>query len=278
MRCSYLLFLIATMVLLSCKKENAAPIPPPSDPPTQPAPAVLLKDITIPNLPSPFYHFEYNTAGRVSFVSFASDFNRYDVTYNGDRINEMRNNIIVNKDRLQYFYDNEGRVSSVNVTDSMGLVYKKIYLSYNGQQLIKLEREQKSNPGFITEKTMTMLYHNDGNLFEIRDYRPPNPLNGQPEFTYIDRFEQYDNKINTDGFILFHNEFFEHLVLLPGIKLQKNNPGRLTRTGDGVNYQIDYTYTYNNMNAPLTKNGDGLWLNGATAGQRFQTHNVFTYY
>ena len=97
-----LLFVITAFVLVSCKKEKyTSPVSPSPDPVI---PAVLLKDIKIPNLPSPYYHFEYDTAGKVVFVSFASDFTRYNVVYNGGRISEMKNNIIVNKDRLQYSY------------------------------------------------------------------------------------------------------------------------------------------------------------------------------
>jgi len=73
-------------------------------------------------------------------------------------------------------------------------------------------------------------------------------------------------ELNVDGFSLIHNEFFDHLFLLHGVQLQKNNPGKETRTGDGVNYTVDYTYTYDSRNAPLTKKGDLLMLNGATGG------------
>jgi hypothetical protein len=46
--------------------------------------------------------------------------------------------------------------------------------------------------------------------------------------TTVDLFEQYDNKVNVDGFSLIHDDFFDHLVLLPGVQLQKGNPGRQT--------------------------------------------------
>ena len=65
-----------------------------------PPPAVLLKDIVVPNLPSPYYHFEYDATGRVSAASFASGFTQYQVTYQGDQISELRNNTLGNQDRL----------------------------------------------------------------------------------------------------------------------------------------------------------------------------------
>src|SRR5512147_2502260 len=69
-------------------------------PPPPPATTTGLRDVMHSSLPSPYYHFEYDSTGRVTFVSFASDFTRYDVSYAGGRISEMRNNILVNHDRL----------------------------------------------------------------------------------------------------------------------------------------------------------------------------------
>ncbi len=57
----------------------------------------MLKEIVIPLTPTPQYYLEYDPAGKPIFVSFASDFTRYDIVYNGDRVSGMRNNIAVNK-------------------------------------------------------------------------------------------------------------------------------------------------------------------------------------
>ncbi|HEX3167771.1 MAG TPA: hypothetical protein VHQ93_15990, partial [Chitinophagaceae bacterium] len=103
-------------------------------------------------------------------------------------------------------------------------------------------------------------------------------FNGQTDAVFTDRFEKYDNKINVDGFGLLHNEFFDHLVLLPGVQLQKNNPGKETRTGNAENYAVNYIYTYNEKNLPLTKKGNLTILTGNNAGQQFETNSVFSYY
>jgi len=269
-----LLFIMMVVGLFSCKKERY--ITPDSPSPDPANPSALLKNIVIPNLPSPYYHFEYDTAGKVVFVSFASDFTRYDVVYNGGRISEMKNNIIVNKDRLQYSYDNEGRIDTVAYADSTGLVYTRLNLIYDGKTLIEINRERKSGSMFIIDKTLTMSYYPDGNLLDLTYHYLP--FNGQAEATYNDRFEQYDNKINVDAFGLIHNEFFDHLVLLPGIELQKNNPGKESRTGDAQNYTVDYTYTYNDKKLPLRKKGNLLILSGNNSGRRFETNSVFSYY
>jgi hypothetical protein len=272
MRHRYLFLFIATALLSSCKKEKLK-----IDPPTLPPPAtVLIKDILINHLPSPFYHFEYNAAGKVTFVSYSSDLLRYDVIYDGDKISEMRNNILVNKDRLQYFYDNAGKVNAVWYVDSTGLVYTRINLTYDGTKLIKLERERKIGSDFIVDKIITMLYHPDGNLLDLTVYRPA--MAGQIESMVNDRYEQYDNKINAQGFSLLHEEFFDHFIFLPGVQLQKNNPGKETRTGDGDNYKVDYAYTYNDRSAPLTRSGDFVFTSGSNAGQRFQLSSIYTYY
>ena len=269
----YLLFVIAIFVLISCKKEKYIS---PVIPPAPVIPKVFLKDVVIPRLPSPYYHFEYDATGKVSFVSFASDFTRYDVIYNGDRISEMKNNILVNKDRLHYSYDNSGRVGTIEYADSTGLVYTRLNLSYDGKKLIKMDRERKSGGGFIVDRTLTMSYYPDDNLLELTYHYLP--FNGQPDATYTDRFGNYDNKINVDGFGLLHNEFFDHLILLPGVQLQKNNPGKESRTGNAENYTVDYTYTYNDKDLPMTKKGNLIFLTGNNMGQQFETNSIFSYY
>ena len=188
----------------------------------------------------------------------------------------MRNDILVNKDRIQYIYDDSGNVTNVNYTDSTGVLYTRLDFTYNSGTLAKIERERKLGGDFIIDKTMTMTYHPDGNLFELTYHYWP--VNGMTENIYTDRFEQYDSKINVDEFDLIHNEFFDHLVILPGIHLQKNNPQKETRTGDAQNYVVDYTYTYNSRNQPLNKKGSLLFLNGSNAGQRFETNSIYSYY
>ena len=271
----FLLLVIIVTMLVSCKKEKEI-IDLPS-PPTVLSQTVLIKDVVLSHLPSPFYHFEYNATGKVTFVSYASDFFRYDVIYDGDRISEMRNNILVNKDRLQYFYDKENRVTAVNYTDATGLVYIKTNLTYDGSRLIKLERERKLAANFIIDKTITMTYYADGNLHDRTVHYPA--MVGQPEVTFSDRFEQYDGKINAQGFSLLHDdEFFDHFVFLPEVVLQKNNPGKQTRIGDGDNFTVDYTYTYNDSHAPITRSGDFVYTSGPTIGQRILLSSTYTYY
>jgi hypothetical protein len=62
------------------------------------------------------------------------------------------------------------------------------------------------------------------------------------------------------------------------VRLQKGNPAKHSRTGDGLHFRVDYRYTYDDRNRPLTKTGELTLLNGPDAGLRFQTNSVFSYY
>lgn len=238
--------------------------------------AVLLKDVVVTNLPSPYYHFEYEPAGRIRRISFASGFVIYDVLYQGGRIAELRNNTAGNMDRLQYVYDAAGRVETVNYVDPTGTAFARVRLTYDGDKLSKLDRERKLQAGFTIEKTMSFSYYADGNLQEIVDHRPA--INGQEASTTVDRFEQYDGNINVEAFGLIHNDFFDHVVLLPNVRLQKGNPAREIFTGGSVNYRFDYTYTYDDHKRPLIKAGTATILNGPEAGRTFPLHTAFSYY
>ena len=259
------------IVCSSCDKDDdVIPQPPPQNPP-----AVLLKEITIPNLPSPYYHFEYTDSGMIDKALYASGLRSYDVIYSGTKIAEMKSTHIINKDRLKYVYDNGGKIAVIEYNNEDGTVYKRAFLAFQGNQLQNMEWERKENAGFAVERTLSFVYQSDGNVLEMTDHR--HPVSGQDEATYVSRYEQYDTKLNVDGFSLVH-ENNDHLLLLPGVVFQKNNPSKLIFTGTGANYTIDYTYTYNDKNAPLTKLGDAVFTAGPNTGQKFKTSESFSYY
>ena len=274
MRYRYSTLLILAAAISACKDEPGPTAPTPPVPTPSP---VLLRDIVIPNLPSPYYHFEYDPAGRVSSLSFASEFFTYDVRYENDRISEMRNITLATGTRLVYVYDDANRVSLVRYVDSNGATFTLLVFSYDGQKLTGIERDRRVEGGFIIDKTVSLSYYADGNLRDLTEHRPA--IEGlQTETTTVDHFEQYDGKINVDGFSLIHDEFFDHKVLLPAVQLQKGNPARQTHTGDGTNYSVDFSYTYDERNRPLAKTGALTFLNGADAGKTFQTLSVFSYF
>jgi hypothetical protein len=174
-------------------------------------------------------------------------------------------------------YDDAGRVAAIKETDEGGVVFTILFFTYAGDKLVELERDRRVTGGFIIDKTMSFSYYPDGNLLELTDHRPA--IDGQqPETTVIDRFEQYDSGINVDAFGLIHNDFFDHLVLLPGVQLQKSNPRRVIRTGDADNYTVDYSFFYDGVNRPREAIGDLIFTTGPNAGQHFQVASVFSYY
>src|SRR6478735_7078791 len=131
----------------SCDKDDdVIPQPPPQNPP-----AVLLKEITIPNLPSPYYHFEYTDSGMIDKALYASGLRSYDVIYSGTKIAEMKSTHIINKDRLKYVYDNGGKIAVIEYNDEGGVVYKRAFLAFQGNQLQNMEWERKENAGFAVE-------------------------------------------------------------------------------------------------------------------------------
>ena len=245
--------------------------------PVPPAPAVELQDLVVPNLPSPFYHFEYDSAGRIRHASFASGFTSYDVVYTNGRISALLNNAVGNQDKLAYSYDQSGHAVEIDYIHPNGVTYVVVTLAYDGAHLARLDRKRSIGADFVLDKSMTFSYGPGGNLSEITVHHPA-IAGTQDETTTFDRFSEYDANVNVDSFSLIHDEFFDHLILLPGVQIQKGNPAKETFTGDGQNYTWDYSYVYDAKNRPIAKNGVLRYTNGPDAGKTFQTQTVFSYY
>ena len=78
--------MIITVIAIACHKN----------PVSQPAPPIVtpvlkVKDINEKNLPSPFYHFEYDDSGKITLAGYSSSLRIYDVNYNGSHIESMEN-------------------------------------------------------------------------------------------------------------------------------------------------------------------------------------------
>lgn len=269
-RIAFACLVLSMAIVLSCNKDSGSTTPPPSQ-----QPALLLKEITVPNLPSPYYYFEYTSSGQVDNALFAGGLRTYDLVYNGNKLSEMKSTHVINKDRLLYEYNAAGKITVIQYINEDNITYKRALFDFAGDKLQSIEWERKDNAGYILERTLSFVYRQDGNLLNMTDHRLP--FSGQTEASYESLFEQYDTKLNADGFSLLHDNN-DHLLILPGVILQQNNPGRLVFTGTGNNYTIDYNYTYNDKNAPLTKKGDAVFTSGPAAGQRFETNAAFSYY
>jgi len=265
-----MLLAITMIASLSCHKG--------SDPKPTPNPDVIrLKDVNIAHLPSPYYHFEYDAAGLITAASFSDSMGFYDVLYSVNKnISQMRNKYPANKDVLDYTYDN-GDVSIITITDRNGVKYRRAFLDYTPtHQLKSIEWELKADAGFSPETTLELSYLPDGNLRDIVTHYFA--LGNQTAATFTTTYSDYDDKKNVDAFSLLHPDQFHHLFLLPGVKIQLNNPRKEVRTGDGVHYQVDYTYTYDAANRPVIQNGDFQWTSGSDNGKHTQLHSDYSYY
>ena len=156
-------------------------------------------------------------------------------------------------------------------------VFTRLALTYVGEKLASLERQRLLSGTFVVNKTMA--------VFLLPRRQPgeahralPGDRGLQPEATTFDRFEQYDGKINVDGFGLLHDEFFDHLVLLPGVQLQKGTRrGSPTReTATTTRSTTSTATTAWTVLSPLRETF--VYLTGPDAGKHFQTRSVFTYY
>jgi hypothetical protein len=153
-----------------------------------------------------------------------------------------------------------------------------VFFTYEGNQIKEIEWDHKEgNTGFLIDRTLSFTYYADGNVKTITERRPP--IAGSPESLTIKTFEQYDDKINVDDFSLIHDGIHDHLFLLEGFRLQKNNPKNEKLSVNGTDlYTVAFSYTYNTDNTPSHKAGDFVYLSGQYAGQRFQTNSFYSYY
>jgi len=261
----------AICLAAGCGDATSAPEPKP------PVTTTFLEDVVVPNLPSPYYHFEYDADGVMRRASFASGLLVYDLAYERGRLTSQQNTV-GGHEQLAYAYNDFGRVALVEYKHADGTVYVQVTLVYNGEQLARLERRRRLPNGDLElNKEMTFTYYADGNVREITTHTPE--IAGlQSNMTYTDLYENYDHKVNVDAFSLLHAEFFDQLVLLPDVVLQKGNARRVTRTGDAENYVVDYTYTYDGSGRPLTQTGSLTFTSGQNSGQQFQTQASYTYY
>lgn len=261
-------------LLLSCRKGKDMSPGVPANPAS--FVALKLKDIQIAGLPSPYYHFEYRENKYISAFSFSGGL-LYDLTYTGDHLTSMNRIDGAGRGNISYSY-HDNKLSAITVADA-GIIYRRAFLRYYPSgQLQKIEWELKpANGSFAEEESYTFTYYPDGNLKEVlQQYFSVGQL---PEVTFTDRYENYDNKRNVDGFTLMEPGRLRIPVLIPGISLQINNPGRIVRTGGAaLTYEVNYTYTYDNAGKPLTKTGDFVYTSGPDAGQHYELRTNYSYY
>jgi hypothetical protein len=183
---------------------------------------------------------------------------------------------VQNNNSLLYSYSNK-QVSEINeFSEQTGNKILSYRLSYNSlHQLAEIrgfEFATNSN-GHLFEKSI-LTYLADCNPSSIDSYFDLSGERLTLETTY--RFSNYDNKTNVDDFYLV-KEFVDTYLSLPQVKLQKNNPLKREINGVQNDYEITYTYDFEN-NLPVRKAGMMKQTRGSGSGQTLQITNQFNYY
>jgi hypothetical protein len=273
-----LLCLTALLVLfVSCKKyhDNPGTNIPPVNTPENTAPR--LKDMIVNRLPSPYYHFDYDDSGKIIGTNYQSGLRIYTVSYTDKKISQMENIIEPVRDRLEYIYDN-GKVIQVNIINRNNINYRRAFMSYNSSnKLARLYWEVLDNGGFSSEQMLVFTYHPDGNLKKLENTTfAVGPLT---DGTFIETYDNYDDKVGAEGFNFLLPLPQNHLILLPDVKIMVNNPRHVVRTGTGtVDYTIDYQYTYDDKGRPIAKAGDFVFTDGNNVGQHTALSTTYSWY
>ncbi len=263
-----LIALAGLLMITACEKDmDTAPSSPvlPDDKRT-----ILLKDVVEQGMPSPYFHFDYDS-GYASHISFASGFFQYDVKYNDKRVASMTNR--PDGAKLTYFYS-EGKVARIR-KEVFGLLMWSYEMKYTNNQLNEVKWYRHHTAGdSILERKMELFYRPDGNLSMYKNYmRTPG---AEPALVQTVIFTNYDNGKNVDDFYLYKS-FFEDLLYLPQVKLQKNNPGMVRILGDQNDFEIEYVYTYQD-GLPVQKKGTFRQTRGNGPGGITHLLTTYTYY
>lgn len=265
------LIIMSCMFLHACKKNNDQyPDPPPHDSGTK---VGKLKDLVAEHLPSPFYHFDYTDKGITTDISFASGLLNYKLSYKNGKLDKMTN--IFNRDVLFYYY-NGSQVKFIRNIKPNGRVVWNYSFEYNaGNQLTEVRWYRFNDAG--TDSTLlrksTLEYFADGNLSQYEDYRN---TTGPLEWSGRYEFSDYDGGTNVDDFSVL-KDFFDNVLYLPGVRLQKNNPRKLFITSLVNDYDITYTWTYQN-NLPVNKSSKFILLRGSGSKDPVIAGTTYSYY
>lgn len=265
------LFFALILIGFSCKK-NPPVIPDPVEEPQ----AFRLKELSYQGLPSPYYQFSYAANGQLQGFSWKGGARVFALTYTNNRIIKIERTDPGSKISVDYQYTGT-RLASLSYRNAAGEIYKRAFLAYLPTgQLGEIEWEIKTDAGYVTQCILTYEYHPDGNLKQREELMTDIP-GVQQGHLFVDAFSDYDETVNTDAFVWLQPED-EIPAPMPGIVLQLNNPRKLVRSGNGVNYTMDFVFHFGPGKIPLYRLGKGLFLTGTSAGQTFENNSNFSYY
>jgi hypothetical protein len=128
--------------------------------------------------------------------------------------------------------------------------------------------------GDIVKKAL-LSYFPDNNLSALQRYSLT--ASGDLTPSTLFQFSDYDNGLNVDDFYMVE-DFFDTFLFLPRVKLQKNNPRHGKITGLVSEFDLSYTYQYNDKNLPTSIAETSLQTKGPNPGESQVFTNQFTYY
>jgi hypothetical protein len=269
--------IVLTILITVCSflhgcKKTVCPLEPP--PPEEPKTKVgKLKEIVAQNLPNPMYHFDYTDSGITTDINFASGFFIYRLNYVNGRLDRMINSF--NNNAMVYTYSN-GRVTSIrDMTPDGRLLWNYSFDYSTGNQLKEVRWYRFNNAGtdsFLLRKVI-LEFRTDGNLAWFEDYRN---TTGVLEWEQKIEYTNYDKERNVDDFSVL-KEFFDNLLYLPGVRLQKNNPGSELITSTQNTYEITNTWQYQN-GRPIQKMAKVVQVRGNDVGDLGDYSTNYSYY
>lgn len=269
--------MMVMLIIASCSKKVEEPLPPPAPaPPATDKSFIQLKDVIIDHLPSPYFHFIYNDSGYVTSLDFASGLFKYELAYTDNRVTKMTD---TNNDYFLSYQYIDGDVSSIkhinNRTGKPEWHYAFTY--YNKHQLSEIRwfGFENNNKDSTLERVVQLAYYPDGELSVFYEFRKN--LDGYVIWSRTVTFEDYDQRINVDGFYLL-KDFFDDVLFLPQVWLQRRNPERVTSTSAAEDYTTEYSYQYNFNNVPLKKTGHRIVTKGPNTGKESTSEERFSYY
>lgn len=260
----------------ACKKDTDQPIPPKHDPPATEyyTRNILLKDVNAQSLPSPYFHFEYDAFGLAKRIGFASGFYNYNLAYDNRKLLKMTN--IINNNSLEYTWSN-GKVTDIRERRITGeMIWHYIFLYNSNDQVKEIRWYQMNNAtgDSLLYRKVKLAYRLEGNLARYDDYRS---TSGPLEWSHTEEFSNFDDGENVDDFGIL-KDFFDHVLFLPNIRLQINNPRDVRFTSVQNDYDIHYDWTYNNNKLPVLKRTTFTQTRGSDAGRTISASTSYSYY
>jgi len=258
--------LLSSIVLttVACSKKDHPNLPQLPTPHTDKQ-TVQLKEIVSQDEPSPHFAFTYDDSSYVSTASFAGNFVTYHYFYKNQRIDSV-STLLQDGTYLLYRYEGQ-QVTRVEQYGHTGLA-QIISISYDRRNRVTSMEWKPVTSG--DGKTVTFDYYGDGNLHAMKSFYPASGL------TALVTYEAYDDKKNVDGFAVF-KDFFDHLILLPGVKFQYNNATKVSMLRGANKLDVQHEYTYNN-DLPVQQKTTMHITDGTGKSQTLTGLTTYSYY